>query len=795
MEVRIGRPRLATRQPLALRSVSGPRVPVLAAVAQAARRNSAAEPARLPLPSLLGGHEAVDDAGLDPEPQSAALRDATSTATTSGHAHTSRRLASANGAPRSRLHRRAPPASSDAADEDADADADAPSHEPSALQHAAAPGPSAARASTPSPAAHPRPAGLSAERDKEHHEELRGCEDWRDVLDVVADELPAAGLSVRTAVQALTRLNTLARGSPEAQRELLAAPAFGELQQLLYSQIPAMNNVQLSNSLYALARLRVRVPADALRSYWANAQARVDTFYPRDIATFVAAAAALQASPPTPLLDALCYRAATFFSSGEFVMRSVPMLLHSLVLLGYANPILARLAAEALAAEGAVSQLMPQGVANTLWALGRMGCYHPPAVEAALAAFSAAPLSYKPQECANLLWALTAFRHHPESTFAVFARSLLHRLDDLRAADMATALYALACFNVAPGQQLLARLAARITALMDAPALPAASASASVPGSGEHEGQAGASDAAGGGSGKAGGGGGAPNAVELCNMYWGLALLGEVEGPLFARLERALAEEWARAEERRLARVAAAGGAAEVEEVEEEEGAEEGVKGKGKAPKDEERWALPPSLMRMAWQGFLASMLTAPERTHCLPPAAVAALKGCWVETLEAQSQQKGGVVDEVATILGKLGVAHDVRRPTGDKLAVIDIAVKGGPDQWVAIMLVHEEMQCSNSKQLWGSVHVQRQVLEKNGWDVRYLYVRDLERLERSVRPLFIADLLRSVGVRIRRKPAAGPGQAAGAEQGAGAGAGEEGPAPAVGKAPRARAGPRSRS
>ncbi|KAG2490021.1 hypothetical protein HYH03_011486 [Edaphochlamys debaryana] len=76
-----------------------------------------------------------------------------------------------------------------------------------------------------------------------------------------------------------------------------------------------------------------------------------------------------------------------------------------------------------------------------------------------------------------------------------------------------------------------------------------------------------------------------------------------------------------------------------------------------------------------------------------------------------------------------------------------------------------------------------------------RYLYVRDLERLERSVRPLFIADLLRSVGVRIRRKPAAGPGQAAGAEQGAGAGAGEEGPAPAVGKAPRARAGPRSRS
>ncbi len=60
----------------------------------------------------------------------------------------------------------------------------------------------------------------------------------------------------------------------------------------------------------------------------------------------------------------------------------------------------------------------PQAVSNTLWALGRMGAYHEPAVTAGLAAFRAAHEAYKPVEVSNLLWALTSFRHHPEGAFA-----------------------------------------------------------------------------------------------------------------------------------------------------------------------------------------------------------------------------------------------------------------------------------------------------------------------------------------------------------------------------------------
>lgn len=46
-----------------------------------------------------------------------------------------------------------------------------------------------------------RPPGLTEARDRETHDELRACDDWRDVLDVVADEAAVEGLSARTSVQ------------------------------------------------------------------------------------------------------------------------------------------------------------------------------------------------------------------------------------------------------------------------------------------------------------------------------------------------------------------------------------------------------------------------------------------------------------------------------------------------------------------------------------------------------------------------------------------------------------------
>ncbi|GLI59048.1 hypothetical protein VaNZ11_000876 [Volvox africanus] len=555
-------------------------------------------------------------------------------------------------------------------------------------------------------AAHPLPAGVTPERDREIHNELRGCEEWRDVLDIVADE--AACLSVRTAVQALTRLNVLTRGSVSERREIADHPAFQTLKEVLYSQVSLMNNVQLSNSLHALAQLQVKLPELLLDGYAEAAAARVDTFYPRDIATLLAAAAAMRWSPPREMLDTMGFRSMGLLTGQEFDARSIPTLLHSIALLGYKNPLLAEAAAQRLAAPGVMASLAPQGVANAMWALGRMDTYHPPAVEAALSAFSANPMSYKPQEVANLLWALTAFRHHPEGAFVLFARSLLQRQDgnQIRAADLATLLYAFALFNVGPGARVMERVEACAMRLLEEAAAapqPPPQPRASPP--------------------RGGGRRGSISVVELAHMYWGLALLGAVEGPLFGRLEAELGAAWER------------------------EGPE-----------------IPQTLLRVTFQGFLASKLESHRRSHGFNELALDALKRAWVAGLGADSQKygRGRRVDQLAAILDTLKVTYDKRRPTGDGLAIIDIALKAGPERYLALQVVDTADRCANSKQLLGQVVVTGQVLEKNGWEVRHLRASDLDSLTPRMQTRFVEDLLRGMGVRVRKASAAAAAAAA---------------------------------
>lgn len=90
-------------------------------------------------------------------------------------------------------------------------------------------------------------------RDKETQAELRACEHWRDVLDVVADESP---LTLWAAVMALTRISALASGrgkrgrsgqgkgqagggvAPADERAaLLAHPSLQELLDLLFARV------------------------------------------------------------------------------------------------------------------------------------------------------------------------------------------------------------------------------------------------------------------------------------------------------------------------------------------------------------------------------------------------------------------------------------------------------------------------------------------------------------------------------------------------------------------------------
>ncbi|PNW87100.1 hypothetical protein CHLRE_02g109050v5 [Chlamydomonas reinhardtii] len=641
-----------------------------------------------------------------------------------------------------------------------------------------------------------RPPGLTEARDRETHDELRACDDWRDVLDVVADEAAVEGLSARTSVQALTKLNTLTRNSPGERAELIALPAFAALTKLVLDQVHDMNNIQLSNSLWALSQLGCRLPAPDLDAYWAACLDAAELFHPRDIATLLAAAAALRAAPPQRLLDVMGFRARAFLSSGEFEARGISTLLHSCVVLGYINPLLGWAAAEAAAAPGVMGSMAPQGVANTMWALGRMGVYHPPAVEAALGAFRASAFAYKPQEVANLLWALTAFRHHPGEVFADFAKSLLGRLDELRPADLATALYALAYFNTAPGRAVLTRIAGRVLTLLEQRTRArAADAEDAEDASFLHPSSSSCAPELAPRLRKAGTRGPARhamrwrpgtvlNGVELANLYWGFALLGSEQQleprlaeRLMAGLEAALAEEWQAATAGATGAAGAAAAAAGVvgagaakEEAKAEQGeelpaaaagaeeAEAGPSGAKAAGAGAAAAGLfPDSLQRMVFQGFLASRLAGSSRRHAFSPLALDAFKRSWMASMtDTAARGTGGrsnktPVKHVADIIHKLKVSYDTLRPTRDGLAVIDVALKAGPERYVALEVVAEADTAANSRQMLGPNAVKRQLLEKNGWEVRYLNAGDLLRLDADTQLLFVAELLKGLGLKPR--------------------------------------------
>ncbi|PNH11478.1 hypothetical protein TSOC_001690, partial [Tetrabaena socialis] len=82
---------------------------------------------------------------------------------------------------------------------------------------------------------------------------------------------------------------------------------------------------------------------------------------------------------------------------------------------------------------------------------------------------------------------------------------------------------------------------------------------------------------------------------------------------------------------------------------------------------------------------FLASRLSGTERPHVFSPEVLDAMRACWVGTISNRSRGHGALT-RVSYILQQLTVKHDVSRPTRDGLALIDMALKAGPERYVAL-------------------------------------------------------------------------------------------------------------
>lgn len=141
----------------------------------------------------------------------------------------------------------------------------------------------------------PQPAAAAA-GDRELYDEIRACETWQDVLEVVADEAPR--MSLYTATQAASRLLATVRASPagpaRTAAQLQAQPAFGTLVAVLAAGVPQMSRAQLCNSLHALAQLRAPLGDALLAAYAQRAQQLAPTFNARDVAQLLHGWATLQ---------------------------------------------------------------------------------------------------------------------------------------------------------------------------------------------------------------------------------------------------------------------------------------------------------------------------------------------------------------------------------------------------------------------------------------------------------------------------------------------------------------------
>mmetsp|Transcript_21582 Transcript_21582/g.56291 ORF Transcript_21582/g.56291 Transcript_21582/m.56291 type:complete len:291 (-) Transcript_21582:395-1267(-) len=100
--------------------------------------------------------------------------------------------------------------------------------------------------------------------------------------------------------------------------------------------------------------------------------------------------------------------------------------------------------------------------------------------------------------------------------------------------------------------------------------------------------------------------------------------------------------------------------------------------------------------------------------------------------------------------IMQALGIRHGIGRPTTDGLVSVDIALRPGPDRFLALQVVEEHEHTANTGQFLGPQRFQSSVLEANGWEVKHVMAKDLRMLDEAAWPAFIAELLRNMGVRV---------------------------------------------
>lgn len=192
-------------------------------------------------------------------------------------------------------------------------------------------------------------------------------------------------------------------------------------------------------------------------------------------------------------------------------------------------------------------------------------------------------------------------------------------------------------------------------------------------------------------------------ATELCAYAWGLGMVGEVKAPLFG----AVMERAARLHQ-------------------------------------DKKLGL----------GHLCSLFMSQLCSHLadtpveVDPELADACRRAWAARRMGAS--KGSMRRTVVDVIKALGVRHSTNRLTRDGVMLVDIVLRPSSTRYVALQVCTQHDFDSKSGQLLGPARFERAVLERNGWEVKMLSGADVQRVPAAKRGAFVAELLRSCGIKV---------------------------------------------
>lgn len=262
----------------------------------------------------------------------------------------------------------------------------------------------------------------------------------QDVLDIVKDELNR--FAPFHTVTALNRLAKLGRSLKwEERREVLGEPSFVQLLDRLYSQVSALNPMQLATTLYSCASLQVPLEqlvsgtssvSKLLPALEAAMQSHIKDFNDRDVSNALYAYAQMKARRQSSLQSAvlLCKQAQSLTDRQLMSGQSLSMTLwavatlhtiqqqqrHSGSTAAFQNAAAALVssAREHLVAAGcSFNDLGSQGVANSIWAAAKLEQHDPELLRKGCEWVAENAGRCKVQEVMNVLWAAGAGRYRP----------------------------------------------------------------------------------------------------------------------------------------------------------------------------------------------------------------------------------------------------------------------------------------------------------------------------------------------------------------------------------------------